>query len=405
MKKVALLFPGQGSQMTGMGKWFYDRYPIAKRTFEEADDVLGWKVTDACFHGPIAELTSTDVAQPALLTASMAMYRVYMEEIGIRPFAAAGHSLGEYSALCGAGAISFAEALKLVHFRGQTMKAAAELGTGTMIAVGGIDYLSTEEQLAYFASIRQEICVACYNGPDQIVVSGTFPAMERVESHFRKLGAKVTNLQVGAPFHHPLMQSAAEELKCRLEQVAFKPLQYKVLSNVTGHAIDASMQSLVEELTRQMTQPVQWHKSMNVLHYWGIEQAIELGPKTVLKQLLKSHDTIDTYAYDVAEDRRRLAGNISVQAGNPIRGDHPIAKLVAIAVSEPNRHPDDPEARQGVLEPYQQLLDLRGRLAQQNKQPDPEDIRQGLQWLRTILHRKGVPPEQQLSRLAEANLI
>ncbi|OXS61053.1 [acyl-carrier-protein] S-malonyltransferase [Cohnella sp. CIP 111063] len=405
MKKVALLFPGQGSQMAGMGKWFYDHYPIAKRTFEEADDTLGWSVTNACFHGPIDQLTSTDVAQPALLTASMAMYRVYREEIGVHPFAAAGHSLGEYSALCGAGAISFAEALELVHFRGQTMKAASELGTGTMLAVGGIDYLTAEEQLATLTASREEACIACYNGPFQAVVSGTYPAMERVESHFRKLGAKVTHLQVGAPFHHPLMQSAAEELKRRLEQVAFKTLHYKVLSNVTGHAIDANKQSLVEELTRQMTLPVQWHKSMNVLHYWGIELAIELGPKTVLKQLLKSHEAIDAFAYDVAEDRKRLASRIANRTGEASRSDHPIAKLVAIAVTEPNRRPDDPKARQGVVEPYKRLIDLRGRLEQQNKQPGPEDIHQGLQWLQAILQMKGVPPEQQRNRLAEANLI
>lgn len=404
MKKIALLFPGQGSQTVGMGKWFYDRYPVARQTFEEADDTLGWSVTEACFYGPTDKLTSTDIAQPALLTASMAMYRAYREEIGIRPFAAAGHSLGEYSALCGAGAISFAEALKLVHFRGQTMKAAAELGTGTMLAVGGIDYLTAEEQLADLAQSRDEACIACYNGPFQAVVSGTSPAMERVESHFRKLGAKVATLQVGAPFHHPLMRSAAEELERRLEQVAFNPLQFKVLSNVTGHAIDVSKQSLVEELTRQMTQPVQWRKSMNVLRYSGIELAIELGPKTVLKQLLKSHDAIEAYAYDVAEDRKRLANRIECGTGEPSRSDHPIAKLAAIAVTEPNRR-DDPGTRQGVLEPYSRLIDLRGRLERQNKQPGPEDIRQGLQWLREILQMKGVPPEQQLDRLAEANLI
>jgi len=391
--------------MVGMGKWFYDHHPIAKRTFEEADDVLGWSVTDACFNGPIEKLTSTDVAQPALLTASIAMYRVYRDEIGIRPFAAAGHSLGEYSALCSAGAISFEEALSLVHFRGETMKAASELGTGKMIAVSGSDYLTAEEQLALLSLDREEACIACYNGPFQVVVSGAFPAMERVESHFRKLGAKVSNLQVGAAFHHPMMQSAAEELKRRLEQVRVKPLDYKVLSNLTGHALDLSKQSLVEELTLQMTQPVQWYKSMNVLQYWGIELAIEMGPKTVLKQLLKSQATIDAYAYDVSEDRKQLASKTAGGSGNPIRRDHPIAKLVAIAVTEPNLHASDPEARQGIVEPYKQLTDLRDRLERQNKQPDPEDIRQGLQWLRTILQMKGVPPERQSNRLAEANLI
>ncbi|URN93899.1 MAG: ACP S-malonyltransferase [Candidatus Pristimantibacillus lignocellulolyticus] len=405
MKKVVLLFPGQGSQMVGMGKWFYDHHPIAKQTFEEANDILGWNIADTCFYGSLEELTSTDIAQPALMTTSIAMYRVYMEEFGLRPFAAAGHSLGEYTALCSAGSISFEDALKLVDFRGKTMKAAAELGLGTMIAVGGIDYLTVEEQLTKLVQSKEEACIACYNGPFQVVISVSYSALEQVASYFRKIGAKVTNLQVGAAFHHPFMQSAADQLKHELEQIQVGALQYKVLSNVTGHAIDLKKQSLVEELTLQMTEPVRWNKSMNILQYLGVEMAIEMGPKTVLKQLWKSHAAIEAIAYNVTEDRKQLAIKLTNKTSRPMRYHHPLSKFLAIAASTPNYNVNTQKVKADVIEPYQQLLQLHSQLEQVNKQPSEKEVQQGRQWLETILQSKGIPLEEQLDRFSEVDSI
>ena len=283
--KIAFLFPGQGSQAVGMGRAFAESSKSAAAVWKEADEALGFALSRLCFDGPEEELTLTVNTQPALLSASVAAAAALAER-GIVPQLAAGHSLGEYSALVVAGALRFADAVKLVRKRGEFMQDAVPVGTGAMAALLGVD-LPTAEQVCGEAAQGEVVGVANINAPGQIVIAGHRTAVERaVQAAAERGGKKSVLLPVSAPFHSALMKPAADRLAAELERVAVSAPKFPIVRNVDA-GVTTSAEDVKPFLVRQVASPVRWTECVERLSREGAGAFLEVGPGRVLTGLLK----------------------------------------------------------------------------------------------------------------------
>jgi [acyl-carrier-protein] S-malonyltransferase len=285
---IAFLFPGQGSQAVGMGKDLAALYPAARDTFAEADEVLGYKLSQLCFEGPEDQLKLTEITQPAILTTSVAAFRVLVEK-GFRPGFVAGHSLGEYSAHVAAGTISFGDAVHTVRNRGKYMQEAVPVGVGAMAAILGMDL--EKVTAACRDAAEGEVCEpANINSADQIVISGHKSAVERAAKLASERGAKrAILLQVSAPFHCSLMKPAQDRLAADLGALAFQKPAVPVACNVDATLLDNADRSR-DALVRQVTGAVKWEQSIRLLIGQGVQTFVEVGPGKVLCGLMRQID-------------------------------------------------------------------------------------------------------------------
>lgn len=287
MSEAVFLFPGQGSQFVGMGAGLAQAFPIARRTFEEASEALGFDLAGMCFEGPQEQLVKTKNTQPAILTHSVAAFRV-LGERGITPRAAAGHSLGEYSAYVAAGSLSLVDAVRLVRRRGELMFEAGLERPGAMAAVLGLEGAVVAALCAEVA--EGTVCAANLNSPGQVVISGDPRAVEAAMARSREAGAKRTvPLNVSGAFHSPLMAKAADGLRAALAQVAVLPARIPVVANASAAAV-AEPQAVRESLARQLLSPVRWEDSMRALLRDPGPPFLEVGPGKVLKGILRAID-------------------------------------------------------------------------------------------------------------------
>jgi [acyl-carrier-protein] S-malonyltransferase len=288
ISRIVFLFPGQGSQAVGMGKDLADHRPIARQTFEEADEALGIKISQLCFEGPEEKLRLTENTQPAILTVSVAAWRV-LQEKGLKPVFVAGHSLGEYSAHVAAGTMSFADAVRTVRSRGKFMQEAVPVGTGSMAAILG---MSPDAVAGVCSDAAQgEVCESAnINSPEQIVISGHVAAVARAVKLADERGAKRAKvLPVSAPFHCSLMKPAQEKLSVVLASLQFGPPRFPVVCNVTARPVE-NAESSREALVRQVTGSVRWSESMQWLIAQGVQTFVEVGPGKVLSGLMRQID-------------------------------------------------------------------------------------------------------------------
>jgi [acyl-carrier-protein] S-malonyltransferase len=290
--KIALIFPGQGSQVVGMGKELADKYPVARETFEEADHALGYKLSQLCFDGPEEQLRQTEITQPAILTVSVAALRVLETRIP-KPCYVAGHSLGEYSAHVASGTFSFANAVRTVRNRGKYMQEAVPIGVGSMAAILGMDF----EKVAAICieAAEGEVCSpANINSPDQVVISGNTAAVERATKLADERGAKRAKvLPVSAPFHCSLMKPAQDRLKEDLKKLSMQKPVYPVACNVDADLVVDDLRAF-DTLLRQVTGSVRWEQCMRLLIAEGIDTFIEVGPGKVLCGLMRQIDRSKT---------------------------------------------------------------------------------------------------------------
>lgn len=286
MSKTAFIFPGQGSQAVGMGKDLYDNFPIARLVFQEADDALGFSLSEMCFDGTAEDLALTANTQPAILTSSIAAFMAMQSGGFPLPNYVAGHSLGEYSALVAANAVSFSDAVQTVRNRGMYMQEAVPVGVGAMAAILGLD-LETIEKGCKEAAQGQICSPANINSPSQIVIAGNAEAIDRACEILKGKGAKrAIKLNVSAPFHCALMMSAQERLAADLKKIRFNDLRFPIIENVTA-GVNSNGSRVGEALTKQVSSSVRWLQSVENLVKLGVDTFVEVGTGKVLSGLVK----------------------------------------------------------------------------------------------------------------------
>jgi [acyl-carrier-protein] S-malonyltransferase len=289
---VAFIFPGQGSQVVGMGKDLAEKYPVAHQTFEEADQALGYKLSQVCFEGPEDQLRLTEVTQPAILTVSIAALRVLQSQFA-RPSFVAGHSLGEYSAHVASGTIDFADAVRTVRNRGKYMQEAVPVGVGAMAAILGME-LEKVSAVCHDAAQGQVCSPANINSPEQIVISGNTAAVERGAKLAEERGAKKAKLlPVSAPFHCALMKPAQDRLGTDLNRLKMQKPVYPVVCNVEASLVTDQIRAAAT-LVAQVTGAVKWEQSMRLLVAQGVQTFVEIGPGKVLCGLMRQIDRSKT---------------------------------------------------------------------------------------------------------------
>jgi [acyl-carrier-protein] S-malonyltransferase len=285
--KVAFLFPGQGSQKVGMGADLAREFPAARRVFEEADEALGFALSRMCFEGPEEDLRLTANTQPATLATSIAALRAFQSECSIKPEVAAGHSLGEYSTLVAAGALTLSDAVRAVRERGRLMQDACPPGQGAMAALIGLDLEAVKELCAEAAQDGEVAVPANLNAPGQIVISGDAGAVRRALEAAKGRGAGASvELKVSAPFHCPLMQPARAGMEPVLERLPIGPLNFGVIANVTAK-VNRAADAVKALLLEQITGSVRWEESMGTLAAAGVGETVEFGAGRVLAGLMR----------------------------------------------------------------------------------------------------------------------
>ena len=306
---IVAMFPGQGSQAVGMGQDLASAYDVARRTFEEADDVLGYALSDICFSGPAERLTATDICQPALVATSVAAFRV-AQEVGLAPGLVLGHSLGEYSALVAGGAMDYATALRTVAERGAAMREAGRAAPGGMAALLG----PTDDEARALAEEAGEVWAANFNCPRQVVVSGSEAGIDRVVALAGERGVRVARLAVDGPFHSPLIAAAAERLRPALEEWEPSAPNPPFLSTTTC-ALEPP-ERMREVLLDQVTAPVRFGDAVLAAVAQGAESFVELGPGRVLSGLVRRiRRDLPTAQVGEPGDLAALVDTISVAPG------------------------------------------------------------------------------------------
>ena len=310
--KTAFVFPGQGSQKVGMLKDLYEAYPIVRERFAQADEALGYSISQLCFEGPDTELVKTANTQPAILTASVACYEI-LKEKGFTPDIVGGHSLGEYSALVAAGVLDFKDAVYVVHKRGEYMQEAVPLGEGAMAAILA---LSREEVVCICAEVNDtvgSVQAVNFNCPGQIVIAGAIKAVEVAAEKMKEAGAKrAVMLPVSAPFHSRLMEPAAKRLQEELNKIEVKNAQIPVVANITGEILTDGA-TIKAALVKQAAAPVLWEDCVATMVDFGVTRFVEVGPGKVLTGFTKKINKAMELAN--VEDESSLASAIAFLQG------------------------------------------------------------------------------------------
>nr|WP_231887444.1 ACP S-malonyltransferase [Paenibacillus jamilae] len=342
----------------------------------------------------MTQLSRTFYTQPALLTISVIAFRRYMKEIGMIPEFSAGHSLGEYAALVSSGVLSFGDALRLVQERGRFMEEAAMAKLGSMIAIRGAELGEVEECCRLYSTVDQPVAIACYNSPSQYVVSGHHTSVALAAGELEQRGAQITRLQVSGPFHSPLMQPAADRLAAELQKYALNEPKWPVISNVTAQPY-RDLDSIRQGLILQMTHPVRWIQTVQYMMNHGIKQGIELGPRTVLKNLTREiSPNIEVLSFDRDLDRLELDRRFSIRDW--------IACSLSLAVSTPNANWNEDEYRKGVILPVRRLEKLLRNLESGSSSlPASEQRQEILECIRLVLQTKQVSEGEQKAMLEQ----
>lgn len=310
MNKIAVLFPGQGSQYVGMGKHLYNNYDFAKKTFHIADEVLGYDISKICFEGGAKDLVKTINTQPALLTVSYIMYKVFIEEQEVEPSFLLGHSLGELTALCCSGAIKFEDALVLSKLRATFMSECTEKFIGKMCAVFTENIHQVNDYINIISSEHDPLVISNYNSVNQVVVSGSVENISRFRELANENGIKTVLLKTSGAFHSPFMNLASQKFFECLKKIKFYKMNIPVVSNVTARIYE-SEDKIIDNLSRQIVSPVRWLESILFLKDVGINLFLECGPKNVLKGLTKNIlPSENILSLDLEDDLNCLGRNI-----------------------------------------------------------------------------------------------
>lgn len=402
MKEIAVVFPGQGSQYIGMGEKQYNNYKMVREIYEAASDILGFDLFKLCTQGSSDEITKTSNAQPAILVASYASFKIYMQEIGEVPLIGAGHSLGEISALVCSGAIDFLDGVKIARQRGIIMENVMANVKGGMSAVKDIDKEELKQICEQESTNEQVAWIANYNSPNQFVVSGHVEALNRIKDRVSMLKGKMTELKVAGPFHTPLMQGAVEGFSDELKKYKFNEFKFPILSNVTGD-VYRDKESISSNLTRQLVSPVRWDVNMNYILEQGIKYIVEVGPKKVLKNIAMQYSDIgQAYAFDLESDRKKLydLNSILYQKEEKIFCDT-IKQCCTMAISTRNYNWNEEEYSRSVDKNYKKIQQTIHTMNKNQKTITIEDVEDAIMALKVLLEGKKLDAEEVDKRVAQ----
>jgi len=392
MKKIALLFAGQGSQNIGMGKALYDEFHAARMVFEEANDVLGYDLKKVCFEGSLGELNKSDNMQLAILTCGFAAFKVYIEQTGIMPDCAAGHSIGEYAAMTASGAIAFKDALAIVRKRGQLAQNAANETNGAMTIISDFDVGLLEKECLKESTSDMYVAVSCYNASNQSAISGHQDAVLSVEDSVVKMGGNIMPLIMSAPFHCELMSNAAEQLEMELKSHKYSEFDFPVLSNVNCMPYD-HCKSIVDLLTDQIRKPVRWNGIIEFLRRRRVDVVVDMGPQALLSNLIKAEGIpFATFSFDVPRERQEL---ISWIESNAAELSSEITKCLVEAVSTKNCSPEDGVLKTDFAEAYKRMLEIQAVLKAEGKRLSKLQKIEAARLLKIVFDSKSVPEEVQ----------
>jgi [acyl-carrier-protein] S-malonyltransferase len=399
MKRVAVLFCGQGSQYVGMGRRLFEREPQVQQMFARAGEVLDLDLRKLCFDGPAEQLNSTENTQPALLLCAVADYRVWRARTGLTPAYMAGHSLGELSALVAAGALSLEDGLQLARERGLAMSRCTAPGAAGMAAVTQLDTEQVLQACRGLAGFGSEFVLANDNSPQQCVLSGDLAALRRAGETLKALGASVIELKVSGPFHSPYMAEAGRVIGEQLCRMALTRPGVPVISNadVRPHGEPAD---IVASLKRQLVSPVRWRETLAWLQAQSVDVFLETGPRSVLKRLaLANVPGATAYALDDADDQAAIDHEFAAELRGMRERPSLISKCLAVAVCTRNHNWDESEYQQGVVEPYRALQALQEQLESQGRTASESEMRTALTLLDRIFATKRTPAEERSWRM------
>lgn len=364
MKKIALLFAGQGSQYLGMGKSLYEQYQVFRNTYEEASDILKLDMRAMCYEGSMEQLSITDNTQPALLTYGVAAYRALMQEIGEKPVMGAGHSLGEVTALCCSGAVSFEDGLGITRLRAKLMQQCMGTRDYIMVAVRDVDKQSVLAVCSEAKEQQDRIEIACYNSVTQTVLVGYRPDALKVCHRLEKMGADIRIVNTSVPSHCTKMKEASEAFRQGLLKYSFKPFIWSVIANIDAMPYREPAE-IHDKLALQLVRPVMWYDTMKYLQLQDIDLLIDIGPKNTMKKLALSDTVrIPVLSLDDRKDLHELHEIMQTpDSGASIKRIEKtltafMAKCMAIAASTKNNCYDQSEYCEGVIKPSKELRQI-----------------------------------------------
>lgn len=413
--KLAMLFPGSGSQYKGMMRSLYEASPCVRTTLDEADRILGMDLSRIMMNGSTVKLNRISSMLPAICAASVAHFRLYMEQTGIEPAYMAGHSLGEYSALICSGALSLEDGLKLVQFRAKLAEEIMETTGGGMSIMDQVNPDRVQTLCEQLISQGREIGIACLNSSTQAAVSGMDDALKELELQITDEGGKVTHLIGSAPYHCELMKPQAEKMANELHKYRWQMPSCPILSNVKGRPYQ-SVEEILHYLPQQLFRPVLWHKSFRYLVDQGVEVFLEIGPQNVLKTMLleETSGSLQIYAHDEKADRMKIAawssknttfGGVelrSPQGGNS-EEDHRLKALTMClthAVTTRNHNPR-PGAGSRSLRMYEQVKQIKQEIEAGRLMLTEQHLDEAFAMLLAVFEDKQTPVEERKLRIEQ----
>lgn len=395
MYKLAFLFSGQGTHFSGMGKGIYERYQIVRDTFEEISQVSGLDIKKLCFESRLAELSRTKNAHLCTLACSISAFRVFMQEIGYAPQFLAGHSLGEYIALTAAGVWSLEDAVKLIAIRADIADRTAKETNGGMSIIENITSDVIAQIVNDIAAQGKKVYVSSITSKNQTALSGDIDDMRECEDKLFEAGANITPLLGSAPYHSALMMPYTDELKAAIDAIKLKPFRYPVISNVTGRPYK-SLDAVQENLVNHFISTVLWTDTMNYFDEKGISLTIEMAPKNLLTNIVKSeHEHIKAVCLCNNAEREEI---FDLYKNTEMYSKHIptiITKCLVAAVSTPNTNWNNDEYEKGVVKPYRRIQEIQEKYADRISELDNELKKELLSLLKSIFDTKHLPVEEQ----------
>lgn len=404
--KIALVFPGVGSQHTNMAKSFYDNSQVARETFEEASDTLKMNMAEICFLKDSAnKLNEIDISQLALVTTSMAIYRVFLKEIELYPSYCLGHSLGEYSALCAGGVVEFSDALQIVKQRGKIIKETVSSCDGTMIWVINIENKTVEEVCEEYSKSGSEVYISAYDSPTQCSVSGNNDAIKKLTQSLESRGAIVYPLKMSGPFHSPLMIRAANEIKTVLQEYLYNPPKCHVISNYSALPYTGA-ESVIDNLTKQLISPIRWQESVTYLVDKNVKNVIEIGPKDVLKFLIKKITPLLTpYSFKNFKLGDELRDILFVKEDDYLKI---IERCMKAATSTKNYNSNYEEYRNGAVLPYKAVEGIYNSIVRGKNTPLKSQTIQAINMAISVMETKKISKhllDKKLNQIIEGKIL